>query len=162
MSLKVDGKIYYIRGGSCVYPKEPNGLVDVDVFVGLDVNMVDTSMQLPWEHGTAFKYPIKNYGVPGSKKNFDHLLKFLSDSILSGMDVFVGCIGGHGRTGLVLAALVNHMTGEVDAIRYVRENYCIKAVDNQKQEHWLHRHYGIKLPEAKKPKYQGSILDRQW
>lgn len=58
--------------------------------------------------------------------------------------VEVGCVGGHGRTGLFLAvlALVSahdtgaELTGE-DAIKMVRGDYCSHAIESDKQEWYI-------------------------
>jgi len=57
-----------------------------------------------------------------------------------GERVEVGCMGGHGRTGTFLAAVVMladpNMTPE-GAVSWVRSHYCHKAVEDASQEYWL-------------------------
>lgn len=59
---------------------------------------------------------------------------------LAGQRVEVGCMGGHGRTGTFLAAVVMladpNMTAK-GAVAWVRSNYCTKAVEDASQEYWL-------------------------
>lgn len=59
---------------------------------------------------------------------------------LRGERVEVGCMGGHGRTGTFLAAVVlladPNMTPD-GAVAWVRKNYCSKAVEDRSQEYWL-------------------------
>lgn len=52
----------------------------------------------------------------------------------TGARVEVGCIGGHGRTGTVLAcmAVLAGVPGS-EAVQYVRTNYCKNAVESAKQ-----------------------------
>ena len=64
--------------------------------------------------------------------------------------VHVGCIGGHGRTGLVLSALVAQMTGMPDPISYVRKHYCTKAVESTEQVTFLTKHFGAAKVEPSK------------
>jgi len=129
-----------ITGGSCTrcYPK------DVDVFIGLDWSMTSGGRSYPWEEGTDVLFKITDMSVPTSVYDFKKLIEYASNAMREGKTVFVGCIGGHGRTGLFLAALTTHMTGEKDSITVVRKNYCKKAVESTKQVNWLHQHFGIK------------------
>ena len=49
--------------------------------------------------------------------------------------VEIACIGGHGRTGTFLAALmVREGWAPVDAIAYIHGGYCNKAIETVKQE----------------------------
>jgi hypothetical protein len=49
-----------------------------------------------------------------------------------------GCIGGHGRTGTILAcwAVLDGMTAK-DAIDYIRKNYCHDTIETITQEWWV-------------------------
>lgn len=55
--------------------------------------------------------------------------------------VEIGCIGGHGRTGTMLAIMVMMdepgLTHE-QAIQYVRHHYCSQAIETVEQEKWLY------------------------
>lgn len=55
-----------------------------------------------------------------------------------GLWVEVGCIGGHGRTGTVLAcmAVLSGLTFE-DAINFVRLSYCSQAIESDEQEWYV-------------------------
>lgn len=52
--------------------------------------------------------------------------------------VEVGCIGGHGRTGTVLAcmAVLSGMQHE-DAVDYIRHAYCSQAIESDEQEWYV-------------------------
>lgn len=54
----------------------------------------------------------------------------------------VACMGGHGRTGTCLAALMI-ASGEAyeDAVKHVRKMHCKEAVESHSQESYLHRLY---------------------
>jgi len=131
------GKIY---GGSCIRPI----VQDADIYVGLDGGMKFTKKQFPWNKGAEIYMKIVDGSVPESLEEFKKLLKYLDYQIKDGATVHIGCIGGHGRTGLVLAALVKLMLGQEDAIQYVRDHYCKRAVESQQQVDWLHKNFGIK------------------
>lgn len=52
--------------------------------------------------------------------------------------VEVGCLGGHGRTGTVLACMAI-MSGvpASEAVAWVRANYCSEAIESSEQEWWV-------------------------
>jgi protein-tyrosine phosphatase len=59
-----------------------------------------------------------------------------------GERVEIGCIGGHGRTGTLLACMVV-LAGHKpqDAVRWVRRNYCSHAVETSEQGEWVEWFY---------------------
>lgn len=75
-----------------------------------------------------------DYGVP---YDFDLLCKVVTwtlEQVAADVIVETGCMGGHGRTGSFLACLlVAQDTDPGEAIRYVRDVYCDKAVETEKQ-----------------------------
>jgi hypothetical protein len=137
---------YLIYGGSCLSPI----VTDADIYVGFDHGMRENAKQFPWNEGESFLFPIQDMGVPKNLAEFKKMIHWISLQLIAGKKVHMGCIGGHGRTGLVMAALVKHMTGEVDAIKYVRDNYCQKVVESQQQVDWLNEHFGITKAHATK------------
>lgn len=139
LPIVVDDVTYEIYGGSCINPI----VKDMDVFVGLDAGMSRTTRMYPWVEGTEFLYYISDMKAPTNAEDFKLFINFLKDSLIAGKKVFVGCLGGHGRTGTVFSALVKVMTGMEDATTYVRTNYCKKAVESYEQIGFLHNHFGI-------------------
>lgn len=135
---KKTGKEMSVIGGNCF--KES----DTDIQVGFDSGMVLDS-QFPWnkDKRIRFLFRIMDRQVPKDSKEAHNLIKWLAAQLRKGKTVHLGCIGGHGRTGTILAALVTYMTGEKDSITYVRKNYCKKAVESQVQVNWLHQEFGI-------------------
>lgn len=130
---------YQIFGGSCIAP----AVEDADVYIGFDNGMTYTQRAFPWVEGVEFLYHIQDMGVPQNVQTFKKLVEWVAVQLTANKKVHVGCIGGHGRTGMFLAALVKHVTGREDAIRYVRENYCKKAVESHAQVQFLQQHFGI-------------------
>lgn len=68
-------------------------------------------------------------------------LEFWSElgKMLAGQHVGVACMGGHGRTGTALAALmvaVDHTPGQ-DAIDIVRKDHCARAIETKQQESYI-------------------------
>lgn len=145
--LDVGGRLIY--GGSCITPV----VNDATIYVGFDQSMRQSTLAYPWEFGNSFLFRIQDGGVPPSVDQTHKLIEWLWNSMMAGNKTHIGCIGGHGRTGLILAALVTHATGEKDSIAYVRENYCKKAVETQEQVDWLHKHFGITKAPASKPNH---------
>lgn len=134
-----------IFGGSCTseYP-------DVDIFIALDGGGKKGKRSYPWNKGVDIYFKIVDMGVPKSLEDFSKLISWTAKEMKKGKSVYVGCIGGHGRTGLFLAALTKFMTGDKDAITTVRENYCKKAVESSEQINWLNKHFGIKKVKGSK------------
>ena len=146
LPIVVGDKTYTVYGGSCSTPIHTNA----DVFVGLDYSMAKNPKIYPWNGGMAVHFIIKDMGVPDSITEFVHLIEWISMQLIANHKVHIGCIGGHGRTGLVMAALVMHMTGNKDAITYVRSNYCKKAVESDAQIQYLHSVFNINLVATSK------------
>jgi hypothetical protein len=160
LPIQYEGETYYVRGGSCLnHPPE-----DTTVFIGFDQGMRLTTRRYPWEPGHEIHYPIPDMGVPHNASTFKAMVKWIAEQVVAGEVVYMGCIGGHGRTGLVMSALVHEMTGEIDATTYVRKHYCKKAVESTSQVNWLNKHFGIKpvTPTKSSPKYSTKPTGGSW
>ncbi len=142
-----------VCGGSCSSPVP----TDADIYVGLDYSMKQHKQRLPWEPGHAIHYEIKDMHPPDNPEEFKKLISWLAEQITEGKKVHVGCIGGHGRTGTVLAALVAHMTDEEDPIAYVRQHYCKKGVEAKSQIDFLMKHFGCKTAKPSKGGWTDSF-----
>lgn len=148
-----------IRGGSCSYPK-----ADYDIYVGLDQSMTTQYPQYPWHHQSdkvEFLFLITDMAAPSCTIEFQNLLDYLQAQLLLGKRVHIGCIGGHGRTGTVLAALYHQITGDTDAIQWVREHYCDRAVESTAQIDFLVKQYGVSAIDATKT-IQHSNWTNDW
>lgn len=148
-----DQKIY---GGSCSSPM----IKDADIYVGLDLSHAKSAKAYPWEPGESFLFHIQDMHAPTDTHQFQKLIEYLAMQLTANKKIHVGCIGGHGRTGTVLAALVAVMLGEKDAITYVRENYCQKAVESTSQVDFLVKQFGIKEVAGHKAKPYGTTTGR--
>jgi hypothetical protein len=147
---------YEIYGGSCSHPV----VSDADIYVGLDYGMTYSAKAYPWNGATRTEiyFPVTDMYAPSDPKEFHKMVCWLADRLHAGDKIHVGCIGGHGRTGTLFAALVKHMTGNENAIQYVRDNYCEKAVETAEQIQFLVKHYGIKSVKSTKKPYKGGSL----
>lgn len=150
-ALKLPGTELVIFGGSCINPK----VKDADVYIGFDAGMKFTERHWPWKKGAEVLFKIKDMGTPSKPDDFKKLVSWTKKQMEDGRKVHCGCIGGHGRTGMFLAALVSEF-GEKDAISYVREHYCQKAVESSEQVEFLGEHFGIKAVKATKQYSIGS------
>lgn len=157
-ALKIGG--HHVFGGSCIDPIHP----EADIFIGFDHGMKHTANAYPWYNlKTEVRFIIPDGQAPKDPKEFRNLIEWSAEQIRAGKIIHAGCIGGHGRTGTYLAALVAHMLEIEDAITYVRQNYCQKAVESTSQVEFLHQHFGIKKVQGSKvhvydnsPKFKGS------
>lgn len=76
--------------------------------------------------------PIKDFSVPSSSAAVERALLSAFHAALSGKPVYVGCMGGWGRTGLFLA-LMAKVAGVDKPVEYVREHYTPRAVETKEQ-----------------------------
>jgi hypothetical protein len=149
-ALQLPGTDFVIYGGSCSSP----AVKDADVYIGFDHSMKLTARAWPWKKGAEFLFEIQDMGVPRHPEEFQKLVKWTKKQVDAGLKVHCGCIGGHGRTGMMLSALVS-LYGEKDAISYVRQHYCPKAVESSSQVSFLKEQFGIKKVGGSKS-YGGS------
>ena len=79
--------------------------------------------------------PTADFNVPDPKlmaRGLDEAV----NRILLGQPLYVGCMGGIGRTGLFLAILAKAF-GVKDPVRYVRANYIPHAVETTQQMRYV-------------------------
>lgn len=150
--LKLPGTDKVVYGGSCHDPAHHDG----DVYIALDGGWRPTQRSWPWKKSTEFLFKIVDMSAPSDPVEFKKLIKYLKKQIDGGSKVHIGCIGGHGRTGTVLAALVAEY-GEVDAISYVRQNYCQRAVESTTQVKFLNEYFGVTPQKGYKSSVQTNF-----
>jgi len=124
------GRVIY--GGSCLTPF----VTDADLYVGFDTGMG------PSGAAQRILFEIIDMTPPQDAESFRALVANVSARLDRGEKVHVGCIGGHGRTGTFLAALVAYRRVSDDPIAYVRQHYCERAVETSEQAAFLARHFG--------------------
>lgn len=82
----------------------------------------------------------EDFGVPARFQEAAQQICIGFDVARSGKHVEVGCAGGTGRTGTILACMaVLAGVSKTEAVKWVRKNYTAYAVENQKQERWVER-----------------------
>lgn len=106
------------------------------------IKMPITDMHAPWEVGLPF--------WRGLWADLREQAKVKRETNHDRLHVLVLCMGGHGRTGTVLSALLKASqlrVPEGDIVGYVRSRYCSKAVESSDQVEYL-RSLGIYVPVA--------------
>lgn len=78
-------------------------------------------------------FPIQDFSVPDDVLATQNMVAQLIEDTLMGDDVYVGCMAGRGRTGLVLSLLVKAMRITDDPVAYVRKHYYSHAVETEGQ-----------------------------
>lgn len=141
-----------IVGGACGSPRD-----GYDIYIGFDYGMKMTHQPFPWDQTDdpviEFQYRITDMCAPKSPKEFRKMIEWCAEQLDDGKSIHVGCIGGHGRTGLFLAALVSLYEDLTDdPIGYVRKEHCKKAVESESQLKFLKKHFGIPIKGHKPTK----------
>jgi hypothetical protein len=81
-----------------------------------------------------------DFGVPKDLTSADEQILEAYRRARDGHAVEVACIGGHGRTGTVLACMaVLAGVAPPDAVSWVRQHYCERAVQEPSQAYWMER-----------------------
>jgi hypothetical protein len=81
-------------------------------------------------------FPIPDFSVPDDTAKTQSALRCALLQLIAGNPIYVGCLGGKGRTGLFMALLAKAL-GADDPISYVRENFNAHAVETMAQELWI-------------------------
>lgn len=139
-----------IYGGSCISPT----VKDCDIYVGFDHGMRPSQRSWPWKKGEEFLFHITDGSIPTQPEEFKKLIAWSLKRLDEGKRIHCGCIGGHGRTGLYLCALVIEQDPTIkDPIQWVRDRYCTKAVETNSQVDFLVEHYGAKKVAPRPPRW---------
>lgn len=153
-----------IVGASCGQPRD-----GYDIYIGLCHTMKFQHQVFPWDQKgdpvIEFQYRITDGCAPKSPGEFRKMINWVSEQLDDGKKIHVGCIGGHGRTGLFLTALVSLYEDLTDdPIAWVRKEHCKKAVESESQLKFLKKHFGVKIKGHKPSKpvdfYKGTSTGR--
>ena len=79
--------------------------------------------------------PTQDFQVPDVGDTARGLVKVVH-AVLLGKKVYVGCMGGIGRTGLMLSLLAKAF-GVEDPVAYVRKHYYSHAVETKEQRQFI-------------------------
>lgn len=102
---------------------------------------LDPSWEPDWPH-VMLDWP--DFGVPAASDAAVQEIRAAFERAQSGEAVEVACVGGHGRTGTVLACMAILAGVPVaEAVAWVRGQYCARAVQEPGQQYWIeHRAAG--------------------
>lgn len=91
--------------------------------------------------GLALFVPWEDYGTPYVPwEQVRWAAKDIYQRALAGQRVEIGCMGGHGRTGTLLACLAMLADPNLSpegSVDWVRKHYCFKAVEDESQRYFL-------------------------
>lgn len=80
--------------------------------------------------------PIEDFGIPNNDDDVREAMVEAFEAALCGEDVYIGCMGGFGRTGLFLS-LMTKAAGYPDPVGYVRKKYTSLAVETGEQKRYV-------------------------
>lgn len=105
-------------------------------FIELPPSMRTLAAHLPQPRVTEITLPWPDGGIPPVLASFWRAL--IEQCAATGAPLVIHCIGGHGRTGTALAAiLIAYSIPAGDAIEWVRKNHCDRAIETKAQEYYL-------------------------
>lgn len=97
--------------------------------------------------------PVVDFQVP-TKAQVDVALSAAIDCILAGKPLYVGCMGGQGRTGLMLALIAKAFSVK-SPVPYVRRKYYSHAVETDMQYKFVTKY---RVPKSIKRKIKAATL----
>lgn len=110
-----------------------------------------------WHAREVCVYPMTDGSDPDNLREFCRAGEWVLDSLRQGKTVDVGCIGGHGRTGTMLATiLVLQGVSGREAVERVWDSYCREAIETQRQVNFVLRVANIR---AGRPVNQGLVRE---
>lgn len=143
--------------------------------LGIHVFLTDTNMPICYTYSNCREllpkmkpderivyYHINDRQTPVSKGEFKGLMQFLTKQLRHGDNVLVSCMGGHGRTGLVLAVLYGMLTGSKDPVKEMRKWHCDRAVETYGQHVFVHEMLGLPIPEEEIEPCSKCKKNKRW
>lgn len=115
-----NGRYYRIAGGP--YREKPEGMTGVKLAEEIHAH-ADISI------------PIRDFSTPHPDVLFKGMERAVT-AMMIGRPLYAGCMGGRGRTGLFMAALVK-LWGIDHPVRHVRRHYYKHAVETEGQEMFI-------------------------
>lgn len=121
VDIEFNGKKKRIYGGSFFHAPEGDDYSKI--------NLMAEAPDLPCH----YYLPINDFSTPTSSSEvIDVFEKILKDD----KDVYVGCFGGIGRTGLFIGSLLKYI-GHPQPIHLTRDSYYFKAIETMEQENFV-------------------------
>ena len=147
LPLVIGGHLFPVYGGPYRNTVNAEGIFGVKL---------DPLQKLP----CALDVPVQDFGLPTDPEAFVDAAYRALKAVAAGKTVYVGCMGGIGRTGLFLAIMAK-LCGEVDPVAYVRKFYLPHAVETRQQEEFVAETpvagYGLKMAWLNFKTYVGIL-----
>lgn len=132
---------------------------DVSVFLAGD-NLAPPRIWWHGQLGNAYDHVDVCWYIqdrePPTKSAMDvmvpHFMKWLEE----GKKVSVSCIGGHGRTGTILAIINGLITKTKSPVEDVRKAICDKMVESRSQEEFIYTYLNLEVPKEKHDSYKSD------
>lgn len=148
----IRGMIPHAGNANGAFAVEANGIRLV--FVGGPFRHADTHGSNVWKLKMAKEQPghadyvvaLRDFTAPTPKQLLDAADRAIA-AALTGKTVYVGCAGGIGRTGTMMAAILKVFDPTAHPVKLVREAYLSYAVETKEQEQVL---YDIDVADLRK------------
>lgn len=138
----------------------PNGELTCRLF-GVDLKLVGGSYYAKPERMPGVKMaaeidlparvsiPTEDFNVPDWMDMEAGLIAVGRMAVMREGPVYVGCMGGVGRTGLFMAMFAA-MCGEQDPVGFVRKHYMRSAVETEQQRKWIALAVAQSIPRVRR------------
>ena len=156
--IKLPEATGYLTGGKA-YPKHIDLLIALDTWGLPEPAAYDTAGEVfpqPTLAGSerTIYYPVDDRQVPQHMGRLEQMLETIEDYLNNGKDVHIQCIGGHGRTGTILALLFGRFGVETEDYltleKSVHENYCEDAIESDTQRRFIAKYFDMEPPPKTK------------
>jgi hypothetical protein len=132
-----------------------------DLYIALNdyENPIDSFGKLRFTKQRVITFFFADGGTPLDTNKLTTILNVVHEYIIKGKHVHIHCIGGHGRTGTIIACYIGKYTNIENPIEWVRENYCEKAIETTKQHNFIVSYTG-KGTKKEEPHFTfyGSVI----
>lgn len=102
--------------------------------------LVGIKMAVEIDHDHHISIPTADYSVP-TQKAMQHGIALALYAIEQGNDLYVGCMGGIGRTGLFMGCMLklvnDYYQRETDPVLMVRKGYKAHAIETPEQMYFV-------------------------
>ena len=110
--------------------------------------LVTPGLEVPWAPEVLTQQVLldwPDFGIPDLEYiPLVDIIRWMLDQLAAGKHLETGCMGGHGRTGTMLACiLVAQGVPPGTALVRVRKDHCSKAVENEKQGQFVAAFYKL-------------------
>ncbi len=160
--ITLPGATGFVTGGK-VYPAKIHLLIALDTWGLPEQAAYDTDGQVfpkptLGDSERTIYYPVDDRQVPQRMGRLNQMLDTIEDYLNDGKDVHIQCIGGHGRTGTILALLFGRYGVEREDYltleKSVHEHYCEEAIESDVQRCFIADYFGMERPPITKSSWQ--------